>query len=52
MPSFHVPSFLPVLIGVKGKADDSNVHYVTDTFLHGATMSHDAVQAGSTVIHI
>lgn len=36
MPSFHVPSFLPALIGVKGKADEINVHYVTDTFLHAS----------------
>lgn len=53
MPAFQVLLFLPLLIGVKGKADDINVHYVTDTFLHaGYYVLIMLVQAGSIVIHI
>lgn len=53
MPAFQVLLFLPLLSGVKEKADDINVHYVTDTFLHASYyVLIMLVQAGSIVIHI
>lgn len=53
MPAFQVLLFLPLLICVKGKADDINVHYVTDTFLLASYyVLIMLVQVGSIVIHI